>query len=68
MSADAKVWQDEDDNWHAIHDPACEGKHTETAYELIDLLREVEACYGHKIRWLLHVYPDGKAGLRGYGY
>jgi hypothetical protein len=68
MSADAKMWQDEDGSWCAVHDGDCTREHRESHYGLVDVIQSVNACmapYSIK-QWHLHVYPDGKAGLRGF--
>lgn len=69
MSADAKLYQDDEDNWCGVHDGECERTHRAGPYDLVALIEEINECYGHPIhRWILHVYPDGKAGLRGFSY
>lgn len=72
MSADAKVWQDDEGCWHGIHDGECPlaAGHNGGQYDLAALLQEVAEClrgdalYG--LRWVLVVYRDGKPGLKGY--
>lgn len=68
MSADAKLWQEEDGHWRAVHDGDCIAEHEGDAYGLLDVIAEVNACRAPYpiARWMLTVYPDGKAGLRGY--
>jgi hypothetical protein len=71
MSADAKIWQDDDGSWHGIHDLDCQhpsGTHSGTEYDLRDILDGVESCENNsrRMRWEFRVYPDGKAGLRGF--
>lgn len=70
MSADAKVWQDDEGDWRAVHDGDCAlREHRATAYDLPVVLAEVEACMGHKhfhMRWMLCVDKDGQPGLKGY--
>jgi hypothetical protein len=70
VSADAKVWQDDDGMWRGVHDSGCEvrGGHEGTSYDLVDVLAYVEGCEnkGKPMRWAIHVYPDGKTGLRGF--
>lgn len=67
MSADAKVWADEN-GWHGIHDGKChnETQHNGTEFDLIDVLLSIEACMGAQgMRWVHGNYPNGLA-LRGY--
>ena len=70
MSADAKIWQDDEGNWHGVHDGDCllEFPHLETAYDLLQLIIDIEECAneGRRMRWEFRIYPDGKAGLIGY--
>lgn len=70
MSADAKVWQDDEDRWRACHDGDCKpgARHVGTAYDLLAVIAGVNDCMAPApiTRWVLHVYPDGKAGLRGF--
>lgn len=71
MSCDAKIWQDDKGEWHGLHDGGCvfpSNSHHDSSYGLTALLVEIEACMRakHGMRWELHVYPDGKAGLRGW--
>ncbi len=72
MSADAKVWQDDDEHWRAVHDGECllpEG-HYVTSYELNILMSDVARCMGLRaglpLRWVLYVYANGQPGLKGY--
>jgi hypothetical protein len=70
MSADAKVWQDDEGDWHAIHDGECSHavEHRGTEYDLESILREVAVCMEKPagLRWVQFIYTDGKAGLKGY--
>lgn len=72
MSADAKAWMHKDGTWHAIHDGDCglslsDSGHDAIAHELVALLESVAACLEvPALRWVLYVYPDGTAGLKGY--
>ena len=70
MSADAKIWQEDDGSWSAIHDdqPSDAPALNVSAYDLGALIREVEEAMRkpNGMRWTLRVYPDGKAGLRGF--
>lgn len=64
MSADAKVWPDDDFFWGAVHDGPCKcGKHEPGM--LSDMLREVEECMEGQLRWEIFQFGDGP-GLRGY--
>ncbi len=67
MSADAKLWQEENGDWCAVHDGDCRQAHRESEYGLLDVIRTVNECMTPSpiLRWYLYVYPDGKAGLRG---
>ena len=68
MSADAKVWAEDNGDWNGTHDGQCrqQGEHRDTPYHLIETLRDIEACMGQSLRWEFRIYPDGKAGLIGY--
>jgi hypothetical protein len=70
MSADAKLWQDEDGCWHAVHDGDCTREHEGTAYDMVAVIASVNTCMAPMpiTRWMLHVYPDGHAGLRGFSW
>ena len=69
MSADAKVWQDADGDWHATHDGHCnQSAHQGNEYDLVALLGEVEECIQSGMRWEFRTYADGEVGLVGYGY
>lgn len=71
MSADAKLWQDDNDDWCAVHDGECAvGEHRVGPYELERLMQDVNTCMGEPSihRWVLRTYPDGKAGLSGYAW
>lgn len=61
MSADAKLWQTDDGDWHAIHDGDCQRPdgHHGTVYDLVELIEQVNACmdpYPIK-QWSFRVYP-----------
>jgi hypothetical protein len=68
MSADAKMWIDDDGNWKGLHDGACGYEHQEgtTSYDLSEVLRTIEACMDGPLRWKFRIYPDGHVGLVGY--
>lgn len=69
MSVDAKAWQDDSGDWHAIHDGDCAMvAHDGTAHDLVEVLTDVAACIKVKrIEWELRAYPDGKLGMVGWG-
>lgn len=64
MSADAKVWQDEDGSWYGICDGS-EGQLTGTEYGLTSLLIEVEYIMKQHLHWEIFQFGDG-LGLRGF--
>jgi hypothetical protein len=70
MSADAKVWFDDDTSrWEGLHDGECgnPNSHFGLSYDLVDVLRGIEQCMGVKsLRWVLRSYPNGQLGLCGY--
>jgi hypothetical protein len=68
MSADAKLWTDEDGYWHGIHDGDCrEGCLQETySSSLPEMIRVIEACGGYHYRWTFRTYPEGTVGLVGF--
>lgn len=70
MSADAKMWNDDNGDWHGIHDGEClrELGHHGNAYMFQEIVDDMAECMKPApiTRWVLHVYPDGKAGLRGF--
>ncbi len=69
MSADAKVWQDDEGgwlSWRGSHDGPCNRPTPhDQGSNLFDLLEDIGYCMG-TVRWEFRVYPDGKAGLVGY--
>lgn len=72
MSADAKLWTDGEERdwlaWKGLHDGPCSCQIPHDQGDtLAHLIRDIETCMGGRpMRWVLHVYPDGKAGLRGF--
>jgi hypothetical protein len=67
MSADAKVWQEEDGrSWKGTHDGECrpDALHDYPGL-LTETLQSVEKCMGHELRWELRVYENG-LGLSGW--
>lgn len=72
MSCDAKIWQEDNGDWCAVHDGPCRvpERHKGDVYDLEDVLASLNQCLRPTRirRWELHVYPDGKAGLRGWSY
>ena len=67
MSADAKMWP-EDDGWHGWNwRGICDA--TDTLYEgtmdivLEEILRDMKCTC---MRWEIQLYPDGLMGLRGF--
>ena len=71
MSADAKLWQDDESgDWCGIHDGPCNETHRGDPYDMVSVIEEMNRCQPNHtiVRWELHVYPNGRAGLRGFGY
>lgn len=70
MSADAKIWrEDENEWWRGIHDGPCikEGwLHGEGDTSLSAVMASIETCCGRPLRWDFRMYPDNKIGLVGY--
>lgn len=69
MSADAKVWVDDDEGWLwcGTHDGPCNGYHQN--YGLSDVLDSIERCMtepNHAMRWQIFTYQNGTTGLKGY--
>lgn len=79
MSADAKIWTDDEGAWHGIHDGKClmgdgnvahKGMHT--AYDLRHLIVGIERCMcvnggrDCSMRWEFGLYPNDEIGLRGF--
>ncbi len=63
MSADAKVWKD-NDGWHGICD-AYNEQLDESEYGLTDLLIDIEDRMEMKLDWEIFQFTNGP-GLRGY--
>jgi len=72
MSADAKIWQEDNGDWRGISDAQPDYVFKGGPYDLHIVLGDIEESMGrgtpYGMRWELNVYPDGKAGLRGYTY
>lgn len=69
MSADAKVWPEDDDGrfWGGIHDGECSDPLKHQACALLEQLESIDRCFGQAVRrWETRLYPDGKIGLRGF--
>lgn len=70
MSADAKAWYDDDGrNWRGLHDGPCLSPIPHDQGDtLVNLLTDIERCMvgDGALRWMIRVYPDGKAGLVGW--
>ena len=69
MSADAKVWQYDESGWlwRGRHDGYCclSIPHDQGNDTLSELIASIERCMGHHLRWTVHMYPEGKVGLKG---
>ena len=71
MSADAKVWYDDDGrHWQGVHDGPCfkVSQHHGDGLHLSELLEEIERCLrAHQlVRWEIRVSADGRTGLVGW--
>ena len=69
MSADVKIWTDNDDgySWQGLHSGHCLGEiNHEEPWTLSHQIREIEKCVGRECRWHFRTYPDGQIGLIGY--
>lgn len=64
MSADAKVWKDEE-GWHGICDIVPNEQFYETDYGLKDILIEIESKMETRLNWEIFQFTNG-LGLRGY--
>lgn len=63
MSADAKVWQDEN-GWHGICD-ATKEEYGGSHYMLSEIIGLIEEEMRQKLHWEIFIFKNG-LGLRGY--
>lgn len=72
MSSDARIWQDEKGNWHAIHDGPCRINNpvhhpfVGTVYDLSEAIKTVEQCLEQPLAWELRPHTQHDMVLDGY--
>ena len=64
MSADAKLWQDDEGRWHSVNNWDDEPG-LGSPYDFIKLLTDIEAKAGCPLHWEIYQYAGGHC-IRGY--